>query len=521
MATREATDVPAAPEPERNAPVGARLRAGAQGLALGLTLLLSAGCSRPAPPPDLLLVVIDTLRADGLSSYGNPRPTSPVLDALAAESVLFERALAPSPSTAPSHATLFTGLGPWAHRVANLTSLEFGTPGLDDGFETLAEHLKDAGYTTAAITDGGPLGRGWNLMQGFDHLEAAFEGVEAKVDQALAWLDAQPANGPPRLLFLHTYQVHQPFAPPDEWIARFDADYEGLLREALAEVRAARERGQNHPDGLILLRRRAEFGPRDVEYLRALYDAEIAFTDHHLGRLFDRLRAGPRFAPMGIAVTSDHGEEFGEHGAFGHTQVYDETLHIPLLLRLPEARLGGLRVPSRVALADLFPTLLELAGLQPDRDLRARSLLDGLERGALPERPLVAVTTEHLYEPMRHGPWLRAMHHGPYSLVSRRPNGGSGPEELQLFDRRTDPGERQPIWVRDPSAGHGPDQGIGEAAAGQRAREFARLLERELEQDLTLRGRVLASATAAPRPSDPDLLREFGALGYMGGDDAR
>ena len=463
-------------------------------------LLGGCGGAAPAgvtPGADVVLIVVDTLRADGLSCYGNARPTSPVLDALAAEGVRFDECLAPAPNTATSHASLFTGLSPWAHRVANLTSLELGTPGLPDAFETLAERFREAGYRTAAITDGGPVGEAWNLMQGFDSLDAEFEGVTAKVDRALQFLDDE-RDERPLFLFLHTYQVHQPFAPPEELVERFDPGYDGLLAAAVDEVRAARASGAGKPNGKILLRDLERFTSRDEEHLRALYDAEIAYTDAELGRLLDRLRARDRWERTVVAVTSDHGEEFGEHGRFGHVQLHHETLRVPLILRLPEIEAGlggaGQVVAERVQLVDLNPTLLEAAGLDVPDLPEAESLLVGLRRGGFADRPAVAVTTEHLYLGRPDHPWQRSVRHGTRALLSTR----SGADvDVRAFDLAADPAEREPLT------------GGGGA--------LATLLAEHLQRQEDLRRALVRGAFRLE--ADPETLEEMDALGYTGDDE--
>ena len=427
-----------------------------------LTLCLTAACGAgPDAPPvgDVLLISIDTLRADALSCYGNPAPTTPVLDALAAGGLLFDEALTQAPNTATSHATLFTGLAPWAHRVANLTSLEHGTPGLPPAFITLAERFRDVGHDTAAFTDGGPLGRAWNLMQGFEVLEADFEGAEAKVDQTLEWLDGRPAGPPgtadraPHFLFLHTYQVHAPFLPPLEYRDRFNSQpaYAGPVLEAELEARGMRtEGGETEPNGLILLRDKHRFTPEDMRYLRDLYLAELAWTDFQLGRLFDRLKERGEWEDLTVIVTSDHGEEFGEHGRWGHVQLHRETLRVPLIVKLPGGSFDdwrGRSIPERVNQVDVHATLIDLLGADWPLD-EGRSLLEDLERGAFVERASYAETTEGLYADVQRGQsptHLRSLRHGDHAFVEREEEGAflrliePARSELGFGERAPDP----------------------------------------------------------------------------------
>ncbi len=448
-------------------------------------------------------MIVDTLRADALSCYGNPLRTSPHLDRLAERSARFAECFAQAPNTATSHATLFTGLHPWTHRVANLTSFEQGTPGLPDAFETLAERFSRAGYRTAAFTDGGPLGRTWNLCQGFEVLEARYEGVRAKVDAVLAFLDARDLahDARPLFLFVHTYEVHVPYVPAEEWIERFDPDYEGPLVDALAAIRAERAAGrERQPDAKLLLRERARFTPRDWEHLRALYHAEVAYTDQELARLFERL--GDETI---LAVTSDHGEEFLEHGEVGHVQLHRETLHVPLLLSLPGAFGAGVVVSEPVGLVDLHATLLEAAGL-PTGGGDSRSLLPLLRGERDPARALFAETTEHLYSD-RPTPWRRSVRFGGQAFFSTR----TAPDDPQsarisLFDLARDPTESNDLL-----AGPQPSSRVAAQAAHAQALLESHLATASKLRDAVAAGRELDGLAAA----DAELARELEALGYL------
>lgn len=490
----------------------ARRRRATVGALLPAVAALVACGPAPRERPNLALVIVDTLRADALSCYGNPRPTSPNLDRLAEGAVLFERVYAQAPNTATSHATIFTGLEPWVHRVANMTSLEHGTPGLDPRFATLAERLAAAGYRTGAFTDDGPLGKGWGLMRGYQTLEAKLEGVEAKVAQSLAWLDRAEDPTQPFFLTLHTYETHQPFVPPQHWIERFDPDYEGPLNDRLAALRALEARGERPNDGLVLLADWKQLSARDLEHLRALYDAEVAHTDEVLGRWFEALRTRGLFDSMALAFTSDHGEEFGEHGQYGHLQLHDETLHVPLILKLPAGAHAGRRVGPRLALADLHPTLLELADLGPPREARATSLLGPLTDGQWPERPVLAQTTEHLYPPLEGKPALRSIRTERYALLVQRSSSpgapGSGPPEAQLYDLSEDPRETAVLAQR------GAADPTGAAADLARLGTLLARLDGELRNMERAQARILGGASRGLMPGSKELEHLHAALGY-------
>jgi len=287
-----------------------------------LSLACGAGCNwltatRPSGP-SVLLVTIDTLRADHVGAYGAQGVETPTLDALAAEGVLFEQAMASVPLTLPSHASLLTGQYPPTHGVRHNAIFV-----LPEEAETLAERFQAAGYETGAVIGAAVLDPEFGLRQGFDHYDANipehratsagfFERPAADVtDAALAWLQTVDR---PWFLWVHYYDVHGGYHPPEAYAKRFPG----------------------RP-----------------------YDGEAAYVDTELGRLL----AGVETDHPLVAVTSDHGEGLGEHGELSHTYlIYDSVLHVPLILTGPGVP-SGRRVPGVVANASIAPTLLELAGL--------------------------------------------------------------------------------------------------------------------------------------------------------------
>jgi arylsulfatase A-like enzyme len=329
--------------------------------------------------PDVLVISIDTLRADHTSLYGYERRTTPELERLAGEGVLFALAYAPTATTAPSHATLFTGRPPMDHGVERN-----GQP-LPDDAHTLAEHLAGTGYTTAAFISSFVLNHKFGFAQGFEvydddfrHLtdgrerrERLWHGqpvagvfqrpAQATTERALGWIDAeptgidaQPRSRKPRFLFVHYIDPHEPYDPPAQLGSPFDA--QGYEENSLA-------------------------------WLVARYDALILSVDGHLGRLVDRFEASAGSDGALVVVTSDHGEGFLEHGWRSHgVQIYEEAVRIPLLLRW-RGHLAEPRVLSTPAsLVDLAPTLLGLLQL-PTEGMRGADLLDlGDERTR--ERPV-------------------------------------------------------------------------------------------------------------------------------------
>ncbi len=351
-----------------------------------LAALLALGCGGAFPerPPDLVLVVIDTLRADHLGVYGFPLPTSPHLDRFAEGAVVFERALAASSSTVPSHATLMTSRFVREHSVGWVN----GTTRLE-GAVTLAERLRGAGYATGAFVSNFVLRRASGLDAGFEVYDDAFPAAEPNrpdfyeraapdtTARALAWLAAQ--GDPPVFLFVHYQDPHGPYLPPPEWLDAFaplEADDASPL---------PRLAGDDEPGGIP--RYQAIPGlDRLGQYVRR-YAGEIAYFDASFAALLAGVEARGR--PNAILVTADHGESFGEGGFYlshGHATTPDQ-VHVPLLLRAPGLAPGRRSEP--VHHVDVAPTLLAFAGLPVPAEARGLALGSYLETGRpLPDRLL-------------------------------------------------------------------------------------------------------------------------------------
>jgi arylsulfatase A-like enzyme len=366
---------------------------------------------------NVVLVVVDTLRADRLGAWGAARDLAPRLDALTAQSVVFEEAWATSSWTLPSVTTMLTSNHGGQHR-ADLNTQRLGT-----GIDTLAEVFAGAGYRTAAFTGGGFVGPAFGLDRGFQLMDARGGGVDAVVERARAFLDR--AGEGPWFLLLHTYEVHAPYQPPPDVMDEIVARYPGLLDERGPEPHwfyAEAEEG----DGLR---------PEVTRLLAELYDAEVRFTDEVLGAFLDGLSSRGLLADAVVGLTSDHGEEFGEHGLLGHGDtLYREQLHVPLSVRLPGAARGGERVAHPVSLLDLAPTLLDAAGLAARLDattFEGRSLLGDDEPS-----PIFAQRNSEevgMLEATRRDAavWIRGAY---YHRVPR--TAGDGPE---LYHLDTDP----------------------------------------------------------------------------------
>ena len=414
--------------PTRKTRAGARPGPPHQALAAALLLGLSVACSGGGEleqaDRNVLLVVVDTLRADRLGCYGNERGLTPRLDALAAEGLIFESASAHAPWTLPSTASLLTSLYPRQHgaggRVPNFTALA-------PEVETLAERFAAAGHRTGLIANVIFLGELFGLTRGFEHTDVqSFEDNErmrpagATTDAALAWLDrTEPSGDRPFFLLVHYFDPHAVYDPPQPFRRRFaePRDREGGLKFGTREQMVGLRTGLFDP------------GPGMVRRAEALYDGEVAYTDAEVGRLIDGLAERGLADSTLVVLTSDHGEEFRDHGGLEHGHsLYSELLHVPLILRVPGA--APARVSAGVGLIDVAPTICGWAGLEPSRQFLGRDLVSMLAGGpAAVDRDVLA-----------HGNFWNA------PLTSWR----SGADKLivypdgaaQLYDWKLDPGEQ-------------------------------------------------------------------------------
>lgn len=336
------------------------------GLAVGCLcgLLAPATGCRPAPShrPNVVLFVVDTLRADAIGPYGNVETQTPHLDAFAADAILFENAFASSSWTRPSMASLFTGLHPHHHGVMGMKD------GLAAPVATLAEVFATHGYATGYVTAHPSAGSAFGFGQGFDHVSQLF-GVERKrpvrtaamiadstgvVNHGLGW--ARGA-GRPFFLTLLSIDPHAPYSPP----ARFDRygeAYDGPIDGRLESVRSS------------------DLDAADRARIRALYAGEVAFTDASFGILLEHLAAWGELENTIVVFTADHGEEFWEYGRRGHgNSLVDLLIRVPLMIRAPSGVGAGERIARPVQLVDLAPSLLELAGLPIPDSMDGQPLL--------------------------------------------------------------------------------------------------------------------------------------------------
>lgn len=296
---------------------------------------------------NVIVVSIDTLRADHLGPYGSAKVKTPNFDRLAAESIVFEHAYTAAPTTLPSHTSLFTGSYPHTHGAARNGDI------VHPDNVMLAESLKDAGWRTLGVSGAFPLNPKFSFDQGF---EAYFPnmGDNAQVTDAVLQKTPQRA-GDKLLLFVHYWDVHWPYAPPAPFDTMYRQDHMGLqgTMEELKEIRAAMHRGE--PEAFAR-----------SEVLKDLYAGEVSWTDQQLGRLLEGLDAQGLLETSLLIITSDHGESFDEHKDYWDhgPSTYNSATHIPLFIRLPGGKLGGTRHSGLVSNVDVTPTILEVLGLQ-------------------------------------------------------------------------------------------------------------------------------------------------------------
>jgi arylsulfatase A-like enzyme/Flp pilus assembly protein TadD len=372
-------------------------------LLLGLLGAALPSCVRSRPRiRNVLLISIDTLRADHLGAYGFPRPTTPNIDAVAREGVLFKNAHTPVPMTLPAHVSMLTGTLPPTHGLRDNLSNR-----LPESSLTLAEMLKPRGFATGAIVSSFVLDRRFGTSQGFDTYDDRFEAVhkigdisERKGDEttrhARDWLDARKEQ--PFFLFVHFYDPHDPYEPPEPFASQW----------------------KEHP-----------------------YEGEVAFADSCVGQVLEKLRQLGLYDQTLIVIVGDHGEMLGEHGELNHGFfIYEGALRVPLVIRVPRAQAAARQVDLPVSLIDVAPTIVSLVGGEVPKEVQGMDLspwIAGQEAGAR-GRAIYAetVTPTHYY--------------GASSLLGVIVDGWKYIETTrpELYDLRSDPAEATNLLEREP-----------------------------------------------------------------------
>jgi arylsulfatase A-like enzyme len=423
----------------------------------------------PAPGPavarDLILISIDTLRADRLGAYGHARPTSPRLDGLAARGVLFEDVSSTAPWTLPAHLSLLTGLYPSGHGVR--------TPRhrLHDDVPTLASVLAANGFACGAFVNSFFMGDRFGYARGFQPYRNLVEAQERSgqtpkiVRDATRWLRSQRHRR--RFLFVHLFDVHSDY--------KSNHTYEEMFTTP----------GASQFDGNTIvismgIRGDIEIKPSDVEHLSGLYDAGIRQLDDQLEPLFRFLERRKSLEDTLLVITADHGEEFRDHGGLMHGGThYQELLHVPLILVGPTLP-AGVRIAAPVSLVDVMPTVLDLLGIPAPAEMDGRSLRPLWEGGDAEDgRPLLAETGPADIDA------LRTLRRGHLKLIDDARTG-----RQQLFDLAADPGETRDL-------------------AAEREDEV-----HELSEQLDELARPRREPTLLPEPT-PEMLEHLRALGYV------
>ncbi len=457
------------------------------------------GCSAPEPepseplPPNVVLVVLDTTRADILSAYGYPMPTSPALETLAGEGMLFRQAMSTDFWTLPAHASLFTGLYPSSHQATSETNR------LATRAKTLAEYLRSAGYRTRAYVSNAWIGAERGFAQGFESYIETWKTNSGAVNDygfdragvagAGEWIGERTRRGEPFFLFLNLNSAHMPYSP----------DTMALVDVAPGPRPIDRTRALRKVKGMWhYLGGKYTLDEKDFEILQALYAAEVAMVDALLGELMASLEESGALDNTLVIVTADHGENLGEHGMIDHLlSMYDTTIRIPLVMRHPPTIPAGSVSEELVSLVDIVPTVLDISGLgERYPEIVSRSLL----RDDRPAREFVIAENERplngidlmarnypdfdLARIDRRMKMLRTPHH----KLIRYEDGGT-----EVYDLLRDPGELEDLSETQPELR---DQLLG-----------------QLEAWMAAQGN-----NAAPEPleiSDPETREQLRSLGYI------
>ena len=413
-------------------PLDGRVRYGWRpALLLVLSTFSLFHCARPERIDTVVLIVVDTLRADHLGLYGHDRPTTPELDQWARKGVVFERAFAPSPWTLPSFGSIFTGRLPSEHRAGSFGRRRGDkTPRrrrflkLHNTVPTLAEDLAHAGWRTGAFVNNTFLHSRFGLDRGFqsyDYREAnnrKLRRADEVVEDALKWLDKVPEKEQRTFLTVHLFDPHLNYDPPPPFKGRFGGPPSETGASDFPDLKALRARIRDN---------------KEIAWpeLRMLYDEEIAFVDEQIGRLLAGIAERGLWERALVLFTADHGEEFFDHGGFEHGHsFYNEVLRVPLVLWGPGIEPG--RSTRLVSLIDLYPTVLQALRLEAPDDLTGRSFWPATTDSDVETGEPLLISERNLY-----GRPQRALIRWPYKLVEHLRTGrtelydlGSDPEEL-------------------------------------------------------------------------------------------
>jgi len=432
--------------------------------------------------PNVILVMIDTLRADHLSQYGFHLETSPGLDEFAAQATRFENCHSPAPWTRPAVTTILTGMHPLHHSVTRATAL-------DDGATTMAEALGHAGLETVGISLNPNVSNDFGLGQGFDIFieefgdhTTAYADITQMIHLAQMWFWAKGERRGPFFMFLLPMNVHGPYKVPKGKSRKVLLGrppvvgfkyYSKLMKDIMKRGKAAE--------------RRPEVTPVMIQSLREKYATAVRYTTDNIAEFFDFLKKEGHYDESLIIVTADHGEELYDHEGFSHGYtLYDELLHVPLFIKEPHQTKGRV-VKEHVALSDIFPTLLDLLDLEIPANLDGRSLVPLLrgEKLGLDARPEIATVA-----------WeKRCVAQGimswPWKLIRIQQNYEGLTDTDKLFNLEKDPGELDDLAPRNAAMIEKLAGSMGEVISGfEHDEHFAetRKLDPEMEERLKALG---------------------------------
>lgn len=458
----------------------------------------------PAGPPNVILISVDTLRADRLGVYGHRRPTSPNIDALAADGVLVENAFSQSPWTTPSHMTMMTSLYPTSHGMTE--SLVERTRRRDEGdgvrtlnpaVPTLAQGLGLAGYRTAAITSGGNMAGELGFYRGFEF----YSSSALKLDESVTELVEATLDGfeeEPFFLFFHTFEVHAPYVRPHFLEGAIDKEVLGELREVI-DGPGPDGHGVDSPRLRNRMRRFLEKNDLFTkEVTSRLYDGGIRHADQFIGQMIESLETRGLLQDTLIVLTSDHGEQLGDRAntlfwdAHGAHQ-YDELTKVPLVFHWPSGLPQGVRLNGLVSLVDLAPTILDLMGIEVPPTMQGRSLRTEFGGSAVADSPdhvfSEATFSKLERKALRSADWKYV---ASFEVLKERA-GIPGPlVHERLFDLVADPSESRTVHRRE--------------------RERLEAMRRQLRDRLASLPSLAGSSTAT---MSEDTLERLRALGYL------
>lgn len=369
------------------------------------------------PECNVILISIDTLRADLLSCYGYDKMTSPNIDRFSEDSVLFKKCIAQAPSTLASHASIFTSLIPSHHQASFARMIA-----LPKEIRTITEILKAKGYKTISFNDGGQIAPDFGLDQGFDvyrstNKKKATLYFSDIVKKSINWIVRNSEKK--FFLFLHTYETHSPYTPKKKYLDLFEENYSGSLPMHTSDRVA-----QRINNGKIKVTK------EDTLHIINTYNAEIRAMDESFGIFIDFLKKKELYDKTIIIFTSDHGEEFYEHGVMAshsHT-LFDELLHIPLIIKFANSKFASREIKNLVRSIDMMPTLLDIVSIKIPENLEGVSLIPMI-KGRSKNEDLFAISERDMIETLQDECW--SIMYDKWKLYNSR-----------LYDLEKDPFER-------------------------------------------------------------------------------